>query len=167
MNTKKKPDIQKSDMAANPFIANQIIKARAFNKEEHYVIQVDDGVNLINGTIKNYNLVEEQKSTKIYHDVSYRDLLFTLKERPLKLLLYIMYQIEPNEDYIWINNVHFQDHVKCNKKDYREAVESLIDSSVLACCKYSKFSEVYYINPLIFFCGNRLKKYPDNVKIRK
>lgn len=164
MNTKKKPFINEEDMGKNPFIVNQVIKARTFAKDNHYTIQSDEGINLVTGSLKESLILEEQSYTKIYHDVDYRDILLRLKEKGLKLFLYITYQITSNEDYIWINNVHYQNITKYTKQDYLEGVKELVRYSIITTTIYP---EVYFINPMIFFSGNRLKKYPDNIKIRK
>lgn len=164
MNVKKKPKIVQQDMGKNPFIVNQFIKARTFGKDKHYTIQTDEGVNLITGSLKTEMVLEEQSYTKIYHDVDFRDIMLRLKEKGLKLLIYIMYQINSNEDYIWINNTHFQQQTGYTKPEYKEAVTELIRYSIITTTIYQ---EVYFINPMIFFSGNRLKKYPDNIQLRK
>lgn len=163
MNVKRKPDIIIANMGKNPFIVNEMIKARSFQKEKHYTIQTDDGINLITGDLKESLLVEEQSCTKVFHDVDYRDIILRLDEYGLKLMFYIMYQINPNEDYIWINNVHYQKCTNLTKKQYVEGVQSLVRYSIITTTIYP---EVYFINPMIFFSGNRLKKYPDNIKVR-
>lgn len=164
MNKKIKPEIDKIKLGTNPFIVNQVIKARSFNREEHLLVKQSEGINLPFGEVKTAMLVEEQKYTKVYHDVDFRDILLLLDEYPLKLVLFIMYQINVNEDYVWINSRLFQDKTKLrDKRDYITALETLIRYGVLSPTIYK---DVYWINPLIFFAGNRLHKYPNHLSIR-
>ena len=164
MNVKKKPDIDMKNLGRNPFIVNSEIKARSLNLGKKVIIQTDEGINLPAGSVNSLQVIEEQIYTKLYHDTDFRDICLRLNERGLKLVMYILYQLPANDDYIWINNVHFQDKCGYNKKtDYVEAVMELIRYGIITTTIYD---DVYFINPLIFFCGNRLKKYPDNIKIR-
>lgn len=163
MNIKRKPNIIPANMGKNPFIVNEIIKARSFSKEKHYTIQTDDKINLVTGNLKEIMLVEEQHCTKLFHDVDYRNIILKLDENGMRLFLYIMYQINPNEDYVWINNTHYQSLTNVSKKQYLEGIQNLIRYSIITTTIYQ---EVYFINPMIFFSGNRLKKYPDNIKVR-
>lgn len=164
MNKKTKPTIDSAKLGTNPFIVNQVIKARSFDKSSHVLIKTDEGINLPVGDIKTAMLVEEQTFTRVFHDVDFRNILLLLDELPLKLVLFVIYQIIPSEDYIWINSRLFQDKTKTrDKRDYIAALETLIRYGVLSPTIYK---DVYWINPLIFFAGNRLQKYPNNLKVR-
>lgn len=164
MNIKRKPDIDVIKMGKNPFIVNEIIKARSFSKDKHYTIQTEDGINCVTGQLKESMLVEEQTCTKIYHDTDYRNIIMTLDGEALRLLKYIEYTINSNEDYIWINNLLYQSCTGKPKSQYIKSVQELVRYSIITTTIYP---EVYFINPMIFFAGNRLKKYPDNIKVRK
>lgn len=162
MSYKKKPEINEELMGKNPFMTNIQIKARSFDKSST-LIKHEDGVNLPTGTVRNTMLVEEQSYTKIYHDTDYRDIILGLSEKATKLYLYITYRVNSNEDYVWLNNIHFQELMKYKKRQYVECVHELVRYGIITPTIYP---ETYFINPLIFFCGNRLKKYPENVKLR-
>lgn len=162
MNTKKRPDIDVKLMGKNPFMTNIQIKARSFEKSET-LVKHEDGVNHPIGNVRNPVLVEEQVYTKIYHDVDYRDIILGLSEKTTKLYVYITYRIQPNEDYVWLNNVHFQDLMKYKKKQYLQCVYELVRYGIITPTIYP---DTFFINPMIFFCGNRLKKYPENLSVR-
>jgi hypothetical protein len=163
MNVKRKPDIIPENMGKNPFIVNEMIKARSFQKDKHFIMQTNDGVNYVSGDLKESMLVEEQSCTKLYHDTDYRNIILKLDSKALRLFMFIMYQINPNEDYIWINNTLYQNQSSSTKSEYLEGLNYLIRYSIITTTIYP---EVYFINPMIFFSGNRLKKYPDNIKVR-
>jgi hypothetical protein len=164
MNKKKKPEIDEKRMGMNPFITNISLKGRTFDKEEQIIIQVEEGMNIPSGTFKNKLVVEEQSCTKLWHDTDFRNIILLLSYNALRLFNYIQYTLKPNIDYIWINSRLFQDTCKINKKqEYIDAVEELIRFGVITTTIYP---DTYWINPLIIFSGNRLKKYPENVIIR-
>lgn len=165
MNVKKRPDFEREDLGINPFIVNNYIKARSFNKETTVVIKTEEGINLPSGHINNNMLVEEQSSTKIYHDTQFRDRILGLDETCLKLLFFIMYQLKPNEDFIWINSRLFQNSARIrDKRKYTDAVSLLSRYGFIYLI--TGYTDLYWINPLVFFSGNRLKMYPDNLTIR-
>lgn len=161
MNIKKKPDIDKLQIGINPFIINELIKVRSFKKRKDMELSSDDKNQTLNASIEEKILIEYKTSTKIYHDTDYRNIILRLNGNALKLFLFISYQLEVNEDYLWINNSLFMKSTTLSKKDYLKAVDDLIRYGIIT---YTKYSEVYFINPLIFFSGDRLKKYPNNLK---
>jgi len=164
MNKKKRPEIDTENMGKNPFMANAVIKARAWDKETFILIKTEEGINIPTGKVNNSLLVEEQTFTKVYHDVDFRDRLLLLDEYSLKLATFIIYQLNPNEDFIWINSSLFMSKTKLrDSRIYELAVQSLIRYDIITPTMYK---DTYWINPLIFFSGNRLKKYTNNVKVR-
>lgn len=162
MNAKRRPTIDENKLGINPFIVNEFIKARNFSKNIPLISQ-DDGINIPVGNYKQSNLVEDQDFTKVFHDKDYRAIIMNLSEKALKLYNFIIFTIRTGEDYIWINNTIFQNECSYRKKDYILAVEELKRYGIITSTSYS---ETYFINPFIFFCGDRLKKYPNNIKIR-
>lgn len=164
MNKKIKPEINEKKLGFNPFMTNITLKGRMLDKEENIIIQSDKGVGVPVGTFKSTIVIEEQSFTKIWHDTDFRNIILKLDEVSLKLFIFIQYQLEPNKDYIWINSRLFQD-TACvkHKSEYIEAMEKLVRYSIVTTTIYP---DVYWINPLILFSGNRLKKYPDNLKLR-
>jgi hypothetical protein len=164
MNKKKKPDINELKMGKNPFMTNIEIKCRVFDKDEHVIIKSEESINIPVGSFKNQMVVEEQSYTKLWHDVDFRNIVLKLSTNAIKLFVFIQYQLSPNKDYIWINNRLFQDSADIRmKSQYEEGVEELVRYGIITTTIYK---DVYWINPLILFSGNRLKKYPDNLKMR-
>ena len=165
MNKKKKPDFDIEKMGKNPFITNITLTGRCFDKEEQIVIQVDEGINIPSGSFKTKLVVEEQSCTKIWHDTTFRDILLGLKSIvSYKLFIHITHTIKPNEDFVWINSRLFQDKAGVVKKsDYINAVEELVRYGMITTTIYP---DTYWINPLVIFSGNRLRKYPEHIKLR-
>lgn len=109
-------------------------------------------------------LFEENKKTSLYLDIVNRELLLSLNENTLKLFLLISFNLKTSEDFIVINETTYVRLLKLrNKKQLRENLDILVFKNILA---KSENSEVYWVNPSILFCGNRVKKFPKNYKIR-
>lgn len=163
-NVKKKPDIDLEKMGNNPFMLNIQIKAKEFDKDEYLIVENSDGVNIPRGIVKNKVLFEDSSSTKIYHDKDFRKIILNLSYNALRLCKFIEYQLKPSEDFIWINNTMFMKETNIRKLSiYQESLEELIRYGVLSPTIYDS---VYWTNSLIMFSGNRLRKYPENIKLR-
>lgn len=158
MNVKKKPDVDKSQLGINPFIINELIKVRSFNSKKD--MEIANNNESINVSLNQKILVEYKTATKLFHDVDYRNIILRLNGNALKLFIFISYQLDVNEDYLWINRSLFMKTTTLSKKDLNKAIDDLIRYGLIT---YTKYTDVYFINPLIFFSGDRLKKYPDNL----
>ena len=161
MNKKRKPEIDKALIGINPFIVNELIKVRSFKKKQEMNLSSYDKNQTLNASIEEKVLIEYETNTKLFHDTEYRNIILKLNGNALKLFLFISYEVKTNEDYLWINSSLFMKTTTLSKKDFTKAVDDLIRYGIIT---YTKYPEVYFINPLIFFSGDRLKKYPDNLK---
>lgn len=158
MNIKKKPDIDKIAIGTNPFMVNSMIKVRTFTKSKNLNMQSPDKI--LTANLDEKIVVEYKTNTKIFHDTDYRNILLRINGNALKLFLFISYQIETNEDYIWLNSSLFSKSTGLSKKDMMKAVNDLIKHGIITTTIYK---DTYFINPLIMFSGDRLKKYPNNL----
>jgi hypothetical protein len=161
MNITKKPEINPNLLKTNPFVVNYAIPYRVISKEK--LLSENVGVhNEHTGTIKERFKIDQTPFTKVFQDVGYRDVIMRYSENALRLFVWITFNLNSGEDYIWINHTLFlkkTDIIK--KKDYEEALQELIRYGLLA---YSPIADVYWVNPFIIFCGNRVIKYPNNLK---
>jgi hypothetical protein len=159
----KRPDIDPKRMGLNPFMTNVFIKARAFDTNKHTLVRTEDDVIIKTGTLSDKITVEEQSFTKVFHDTDYRNIILQLPEEGLRLYNYIIYQLDSNEDYLWLNESNYKIAANTSIRVFRDGVDQLNRYGVICPTLYK---DVYYINPMIFFCGNRLKKFPNNIKLR-
>lgn len=109
--------------------------------------------------------VDEQKFTKIY--LSQFSSFFELNSQSIKVFGYIMTKLIPKQDFFYF------DLEEClNYTDYKSpqsvynGLSGLISSSIIA---RGKKDYLYYINPMVFFNGDRVtfaKTYVKKQKIK-
>lgn len=91
-----------------------------------------------------------------------------IKESTLRLFLYILFSIRPNQDWIELGHYKIEQEINLKKTAYNTAIKQLESLSVIK--KADKYrSYLFHINPAIFFNGKRLdfidKNYPKCIEI--
>ena len=167
MNTKKKPTIDPDKIGANPFMFNKQnkIKVKTYRQGQKIIVESVDGMLIPSGTTSSVYALEQQPFTKVFHDPDFREMLMLLSPNALKLIIFIMYKLERNQDYVWVNSRLFQAEAMIkHKADYITAAEELNRYQIITPTMYT---DTYWINPFLLFFGNRIKKYPDHLLIKE
>ncbi len=162
MREKIKPDFDLQDFENNPLIQSDFtITVRRF-KDGSWLTSKED-----NKTIHEMKSIEleQEKYTKVFnHDKDKRKAVAALSGSASKLLLWIMAELDSSNDWIWIN---VQRYMKENYiediRTYKAAVSELIRYIFITEVNSVKYKDTYWINPRLFFCGDRLAKYPNNL----
>jgi len=132
---------------ANPFTQSLIIDARRIFTEED---ERSRGV-----------LIEATTFTKVFHNFSLRDNpILKLEPRALAVFVYLQYCVKESEHWVIFNRKEHIATTGMSDVTFNLAIDELIGARILNVTKY-KF--VYYINPQMFFAGNRIKRFPQNV----
>lgn len=161
------PIEQDENLKNNPFVnenfkifTNKGTDANSYTKQLH-----PDGTAFIDIRLPKTYRFEKAKTTKIYISADNRKSLNLLEQNSKTLLLWIMFELDTNQDYLEIKKDRFmkENDIK-SIKTYRKALQDLQINSFI-CPTYRK--DVYYINPKLFFSGNRITKYPQNVHLYK
>lgn len=99
--------------------------------------------------------------TKIFKTPLHRRLIGLLSDNAKCLLYWIFFEIQANQDFVLINKTRYlkENNIK-SLNTYKNAINEL--HAELVICP-SPVKDVYFINPRLFFCGNRVKNYPANV----
>ena len=151
-----KPKFEDSDLGLNPFVTNLVVRVnkRVF-KNVYKKINGED--------IPNIAEVEYDKFCKIYTDAYRRDMMNTLSVRGKELLFWIMFQLQGGKDYIWINREMYMDECGMTSENtFLSAVKDLSFKGFLARTVIGK--DVYWINPDLFFKGDRVGKYKNKIE---
>lgn len=158
---KKQPVFDEDAMGVNPFMVNEKIKARKCTKEEATLLQFSDKIYVKAGTMAPEQVFEERPYAKVFEDVDYRDIVLRLPYDALRLYTFIQYQIRNNKDWLWINFALFKRVTGLRKDTEVESAINALERYGFICA--TKHDRVYWVNAMIFFKGNRLKKYSANV----
>jgi hypothetical protein len=151
----KKPVIDANKLGKNPFLLNlRIVVSKLtipgqYHKEEGILVPSEMDL-------------ERDASCRVYTDSERRLLMVKLSPRAKDLLLWIMYEVEPNIDWIWINKARYMDESGITTYNtYNSAVNELIQQGYIN--KVAKPANTFWINPAYFFAGNRVRTFPDKV----
>lgn len=146
----------------NPFIENAIVNIQEKSVAKKQYVQGDKTVqNLIvndNGEVlgasafMRFVQVDEEKFAKIY--LSQFEAFWELSKSAIRVFGYIMNSVMPNHDFLFFDMneckafTKYHSHVPINK-----GLTDLISAGIIA---RGKNEYMYFINPLVFFNGNRV-----------
>ena len=159
-------DFDTSKLGVNPFVES----LRIFAKEsvtEHKLFGAgsDDEMILntgINASVGTSFLCEVQNFTKLYHVAEHRKALSKLPQRAKELFMWLCFEVKAGRDYVIINIDRYKKENGVSHSSYSRAVDDLIIAKVL---QPTRWQTVFWVNPAVFYNGNRIKRYMDNVEI--
>lgn len=163
---KKKPDFTEKQLGVNPLTENFTLKCRDVLDTKVYVeidkITSSEGVVMTGKSVKNQYCftVEQEQFTKVFNKSAYRLHIMSLSPKARDLYLWLIYEIDCGKDYIWVNKERYMEELNVSVNTINSAIQDLIASIVIV---PSAIKDVFWINPLFFFNGNRLEKYKDKI----
>lgn len=105
-------------------------------------------------------LFEKEGYAKMFTSPERRLHVNQVSPRGKEMMLWIMYELEPGCDYIWINRERYMKEQKiATPNTFRAAVYQLIEADII---RDTPSKDWYWINPHYFFRGDRIKKYITN-----
>jgi hypothetical protein len=159
----KKPLFTELDLGMNPIVTGQDfqIRFRELSHKKTYT-DVEAGTGKLISSVDTDEVysVEVEKYTKVFNRSAYRIHIMALPSRARDLYLWLIYEADPGKDYIWINKQRYMEECDVSLNTYKAAVSDLIKSIVIV---PSAVTQVYWINPLFFFNGNRLQKFKEKL----
>lgn len=165
---KMKPDIDERDLMSNPltFASDFIVRVRDMDKTIDMVDvnAIKDGVitSPPNKIVSRY-VVEDELFTKIYSTSALRKNLMGCTPKAKDLLWFIVYELECGKDWLWINKKRYMEESNVSLNTYKAAIKELVRYNFI---QVTLYTDVYWINPMYFFKGDRIKKYPKHVQTR-
>ena len=155
--SRKVPPIDENRLKSNPFTQSLEIAVR---ERVDLVAMVPDDTGKL---VSLRNPVEQIQYTKVFHNADDGDRAIGLSACALRMYVYIIHKMGTDD---WIRIMPDNYAVKAEKgsrNSYKRAINELIDEKYIC---LSPFKYTYYINPARLFCGNRIEKYPDNLKFK-
>lgn len=159
MAKRKNNKCQKFDgFHVNPFIDDTFtIQVNILTDEKTY--------QTVNGIMqpKQYKF-EKQLSSKVFRSAKNRNTIAELKASAQRLWLWITYEVAPSTAEFELNIKTYQKHNPKNSSinTIKDAIKDLTDKKLI---KPSDRKNIYFINPVYLFSGNRVKSYPEHVEI--
>jgi hypothetical protein len=143
-------------LGSNPFLNNLEIVVNKLMVKGQYR---RDGDVLVGNEVD----FDKQQSTRIFISPVNRKIAMGLNYSELRLFVWLSYEVNQNKDYLWINVKRFLEESEMSINSYKSAFDKL--------CRYCYIypivglKDVVWVNPAIFFNGNRVKCFPSNVKV--
>ena len=106
---------------------------------------------------------DRQQSTRLYISTAFRLSAMKLNYSELRLFVWISYEMEQNKDYLWINVKRFLEESGMVLNTYKASVIGLCKKGYIY--EVADIKDVYWVNPSVFFNGNRVRQFPKNVVV--
>lgn len=153
-----KPKINEEELGISPFLYTLEIEV-LFRSKSNKFIQDKEGLKL------NENYLQEAKPyTKVFIGSEERLMMSRLSNNAKSLFLWIMYEVKAGEDYLWINKKRYMEENDIKSYNtYIAAYKELIRYCIIS---QTRLKDVYWISPIFLFNGSRIKKYPNNFKLK-
>ena len=152
----KQEEFDESRLKNNPFTYTLQIPVTKVISDIDYAMDIEDGI-FHNKAF----YLEKVKKTSIYHCESCKEITLGLSDKALRLYTWIYMSITPGKDFIRLNKELYMKRTNTKSiNTYKAAIAELIRYCYIT---QTEYRTVYYINPNIFFSGNRLNKYPNRI----
>jgi len=150
MRIKKRPEIDEDSLPVNPFVSfldipvNKVIRGLGQD-----------------GKVREMEL-EKSKYAKVYITPAIRKYTSNLSGSAALMFIWILQELDSGRDWLWVNKERYQkEHDIKSMKTVNAALVELDNKRFIDGIAGKK--DVYFINPVIFFCGSRINKYPECV----
>ena len=151
----KKPIFDKKTIGLNPFLVPLKIPVYKLKAKHEYNID-SEGV-----LTPKEILLEQTPKVNIYVKTEHRLVVNSLNKNTKELFLWLIYSIETNEDYLWINKTRYMKELGITSiNTYKSALKELIRYGII---QYTVITDVFWINPEFFFKGSRIETFPSNI----
>lgn len=154
-NPLNKEGFKEIDLGVNPFLSNFTILVNSLTMKGQYR---KDGDDLLPTEVD----FDRQQSTRLYISPNYRKIAMGLSGNELRLFVWIAYEANQGKDYLWINVNRFLEESGLSLNTYKSAIVKLARYGYVNKTVFNK--DVFWINPNVFFNGNRVNVFPNHVK---
>lgn len=153
----KVPEINESELTKNPFTYELSIEVTK-------IVKVDEFHQTVAGVLVNKVLyAEKTRKVELYMHENSRDNVANLSDKGQRLYLHVLYTLKRSKDWVYINKEYYMKKNKVKSQTtFNSAIKELHRYQYI---QPTHIKGVYWINPHRFFPGNRVTKYPDNLKV--
>lgn len=154
----KKPIIDEKILGTTPFINLFNIPVNTIYFKNQYFKNKDGELE----TLKRE--VEQTPFIRMFINSDKRKIVNKLYPSTKDLYLWLLFTIESGKDYVWINKTRYMEETETSVNTYKKAITQLVTEHLLLT---TNIKDVFWINPDMFFRGDRVKKYPQNILLLK
>ena len=159
-----KPDIDGKKLGKNPFIEHLVVPVNKLALKDQYTVEkvkLDDG-SMEKIYLPAFSSAESDEMTRVYTCSANRKDLSVLSARAKELYMFLLYNIDYNEDWVWLNRAMYMKENKVSAPNtFITARNELVTAGVIS---ITVKKDVLHINPKYFFKGNRISKFGNQVK---
>lgn len=158
----KKAEKELLNSSKSPFIHWLEIPVRMFKRKSQSASSTDKNIvhrYEINTTVQSI-VIEQLPITKVFTTFEYREMIAMLSKDAKCLMLWLLYEITPGQDWFQLNRKRYVDETKLSYVELSRAVLHLTNAGVIS---PTTVKNCYWFNPMFFFAGDRISKYPDNL----
>lgn len=148
---------------ANPFLVSDHIKMESKEVTSSSTVgltNLDTNKPMGKYSLEATHKLDKADVVKMYKTKKNRKKLVGLPPRAATLMLFIIMQLKPSQDFLYINRKRYMKEANVSLNTFKTAIDDLMARDVIA--KIEGCPDFYWINPTVLFCGNRLKKYNIN-----
>lgn len=150
--------IDESRLIKNPFWFTLQIPVTKVVSDIEWEEDIEEGL-----VLNKEFYIERTPSVKLYYCKDCKEIVYGLSDKAQRLYLFILLHLIPNKDWIRINPEKYMSVNRIKSlTTYRGAVKELVRYGFLASTEYRT---VFWINPNLYFSGNRIKKYEDRLNV--
>lgn len=157
MNIYKKPKINELELKKNPFVFSLEIPIVKLEDAKKFII--DNDGDILHDVID----IEYERPVRIYVSSARRKIINLLSPNTCKLLKWIEQELDENKDFFWLNKQRYMSETLVAYNTYKKSINELQVNNFISSTIYS---DTYWVNPYFFYFGNRVKKYPKNIKVK-
>ena len=153
----KKKEVDGSKLKISPFLGSLKIAVTRIVEPSKFMDK--DG---IMQPVEYY--IEREDYVKIYYADGSKRLIMSLSPSAKVLYLFILYHLEMGKDWFVLDRQLFMQQTKTGSiNTLKKSIIELWDKNIII---PTSQTDVYWIDPKLFFCGNRVTKYPNNIDIK-
>jgi len=142
----------------NPLVDGGLMRGSAKKDPSAEEIRLGDGEDTL--PIGNAILLEGDDYVKVFTTAANRKMLSNLSPRGVHLLMWLIQKVIRKCDLIHIDRHQYMKESEISRQEtYMHAIADLVMARILY--RYPLYSDLYFVNPHVFFKGNRLLKYKD------
>lgn len=117
---------------------------------DNVIIDIESGEQTGHVAFMKIQEYDKQQFVKFY--VDNLKMFFGLSKKAIRVLVYIMQALKPRKDTVLIDTLDCAEYTNYARSTVFSAIAELLENKFIA---RTKTNQLYYINPSIFFNGNR------------